>query len=144
MLGLSQTRASSDLVHSKRKSLVEILSDVENAKVELRAEMQMEEISAQNTAAMLSSTFGVTATLDSVLLSLDARLVELCAEGKSDKSARCRAESLLWSETQRVKQLELSLEQTSLLAAHAMEECNRLFNQVVVLRYDIFSSTSSR
>uniref|UniRef100_A0A7S0M099 Uncharacterized protein n=1 Tax=Cryptomonas curvata TaxID=233186 RepID=A0A7S0M099_9CRYP len=123
-------RASSDMVHSKRKSLFEILSDVENAKVELRAEMQMEESSAQSTAAMLSTTFGVISALDLVLVSLGTRLAELCRAGKSDKSARCRVESLLWSEKQRAKQLEVSLEQTSLIAGHAMEECNRLFKQL--------------
>jgi hypothetical protein len=130
-----QARASSDMIHSKRKSLVEILSDVENAKVELRAEMQMEESSAQNTAVMLSTTFGVISALDVVLVSLGTRLAELCTEGRLDKSARCWVESLLWSEKQRVKQLEVSLEQTSVIAGHAMEECNRLFKQVVFFRY---------
>jgi hypothetical protein len=121
------------MVDSKKKTLVEILSDVKNAKVDLQAEMQMEEIAAQDTAAMLSTTFDVTSTLDLVLESLDARLAVLCTVGMSDKSARCRVESLLWSEKQRVKQLELSLMQTSLAAGLSMEECNGLFKQVVLL-----------
>ncbi len=130
-VGCLQARASSDMVQSKRKSLVEILSEVENAKKDLQAEMQMEEISAQNTAVMLSDTFGTTSKLDLVLVSLGERLSELCTDGMSDKSERCRLESLLWSEKQRVKQLELSLKQTNLTAGLAMEECSSLFKQVV-------------
>jgi hypothetical protein len=116
----------------RSKGLVNILLDLENSKADLKAEMQMEENSAQNTAAMLNTSLDVIITLDSVLESLGALLREFCTEAMSDKSERCRVESLLWSEKQRIKLLELSLAHSSLTAGHAMDECNRLFKQVLL------------
>jgi hypothetical protein len=106
------------------------LSEVENAKADLHAQLELEGVVMRSTHAMLSDAGDTAIQVDKKLELLNLRISEVCTVLTTEKRARCELEQVLWIEQQRVKDLGGSLMESKQAADDYLKECNSLFGLV--------------
>ncbi len=124
----ARDRAWTASVH--QQSLTDIMSEVEVAKSDLHAQLEIEEEFVRTTSAMLGAAGDSAIQVENELQMLNVRIAEVCSELTVGKRAQFTLEQLLWIEQQRVKALGGSLEESKHAAEDVMEECNCLFGLV--------------
>jgi hypothetical protein len=112
-----------------RQALLEILSNVDNAKAQLSAEVQ----ASLHIAAMLTTSQDLLANVDERMVLLGKRMVAVSADASTEKGSRCRFEQLLWAEKQHVRTVGISLRECRQLVEESVAECGLLSGQVLQL-----------
>ena len=125
-----QNEAHQATVASKRRSIVEILEDVESAKGELRDELLAEQAAELDAAAALLAISATASEADSSLSALGAYLAQVRRDGSEFTLLRGRLERSLWSERQLTLELKALLDQSGLAGREATEECSRLTEEL--------------
>jgi hypothetical protein len=113
-----------------QKLSAEILSEIENAKVDWTLLLQCEEAVVQETDAMLGAAGDVAGTLRSILAALGARMEQIFLEASGKVQGKYRLEQLLLAERQRGGTLENTLHERREVVEIVMEESEELAAQV--------------
>ena len=126
-----QARVRADVSASKRKSLVDLLSDVENAKLDLKVELEMEQSCARDTAGVLGAAAESLGRVELSLEAFGAWGSDSIAAMSSERSARCRLEQRCWLADRRTELLQSAWIESSRTAEAALREGAGLAAQVV-------------
>jgi chromosome segregation ATPase len=118
------------MIANKRRSIVEILSDVESAKADLQAHLVAEESSVHDTAATLSAAGDTVTALASGLSLLSVHVSNMWINASAEQRARCHLEQLLWTRQQHVQELESLVYESNRSAQDALDGFAGLSDQM--------------
>jgi chromosome segregation ATPase len=117
-------------VATKERLVVEILADLEEAKVAVFQAQLAEQKSADDMATVLEIISATASDLESGMLLFGGQIARVRKDGFDARLSRCRLEQALFAERQRILELRVLLDESGLAAREATEECAGLIDQL--------------